>query len=192
MEQTSASLIDRLSSGKEPSAWQTFENLYRPWLLGWLLRCDVQSADAEDILQEVLATVAREIPHFRHNGNNGAFRKWIRNVVVNRLRDFHRKQNRVHLGEDALAARIEDMADEKSQFSLLWDQEHDLHIMNRLLGQVVNDFEPATWRIFEAFVLQEHPASVVAEKFGVSAASVWAAKSRVFKRLREIGKDFLE
>src|SRR5947208_428214 len=53
---------------------------------GWLRRHSVPAADAEDLTQEVMAVVVRELPGFKHNQHAGAFRSWLRTITVNRLR----------------------------------------------------------------------------------------------------------
>src|SRR5262249_57679001 len=63
-----------------------------PRIRDWLRRHALQAPDADDLVQEVLAVVVREIPNFRHDLRTGAFRRWLRTVTVNRLRTFWRGQ----------------------------------------------------------------------------------------------------
>ena len=50
----------------------------------------VDPADADDLTQEVVAVLVRELPSFHHDLRRGAFRRWLRGGVLNRLRPFWR------------------------------------------------------------------------------------------------------
>ena len=65
MQTTSISLLNQLRAGSNNEAWQTFDALYRPWLRGWLTQRLMQSADAEDVLQNVMSVLLRELPEFK-------------------------------------------------------------------------------------------------------------------------------
>ena len=91
MCETSASLLERLRDQPDSAAWTTrLVDLYTPLLRGWLSGRGLQACDVEDLVQDVLAVVVCELPHFRHNRRTGAFRRWLRTILVHRLRDFWR------------------------------------------------------------------------------------------------------
>jgi RNA polymerase sigma-70 factor (ECF subfamily) len=48
-----------------------------------------------------------------------------------------------------------------------------------------NEFQPTTWRAFWEVVVSARTASEVAAELGISVDSVYAAKSRVLRRLRK-------
>src|SRR2546429_392225 len=86
MSETSLSLLDRLRLQPDTVSWRRLVDLYTPLIQGWLRRHSVPAADAEDLTQEVMAVVVRELPGFKHNQHAGAFRSWLRTITVNRLR----------------------------------------------------------------------------------------------------------
>ena len=59
MDDTSLSLLDRLGQPDDGEAWQRLVEIYSPLLRGWLTRYEVQSADADDLMQDVLFVVMR-------------------------------------------------------------------------------------------------------------------------------------
>ncbi len=169
----------------DPDAWQELIDIYRPWLLGWLRAESIQMTDAEDIVQDVLLVLYDELPNFRHNGHLGAFRVWLRGIVVNRLRERRRS---IPLGMRWPATfdqHLGELVDNASHLSKVWDREHARLVLQRLLAYIANDFEPQTWLVFKSFVLERKRAAVVSEELGVSLASVFKTKSRILKRLRE-------
>jgi RNA polymerase sigma-70 factor (ECF subfamily) len=168
-------------------------DLYEPWLRGQLRRHGLQAADADDVVQEILIVLMKQVANFRHNGRKGAFRAWLRGVIVNRLRELGRQRKYSPLaGGSELALRLEQLADDDSQLSQKWDREHDQHVVNQLLKRIAGDFEATTWQAFRAFVLEGQTAAEVAAVLGISQGAVWTAKSHVLKRLRQVARDLLD
>jgi RNA polymerase sigma-70 factor (ECF subfamily) len=58
-------------------------------------------------------------------------------------------------------------------------------INQRILQSVGNEFEATTWRAFWLTVVDGKKAAEVSEVVGISVASVYQAKSRVLRRLRQ-------
>jgi len=62
----------------ESADWNRLVELYTPLIRSWLLRHDVSDDDADDLTQDVLGVVVRELVDFQHNQRLGAFRTWLR------------------------------------------------------------------------------------------------------------------
>src|SRR6516165_7259704 len=90
MTQTPISLLERLRLRPDPASWQRLVDLYTPLIRDWLRRHGLQPPDADDLVQEVMHVLVRELPEFRHDLRPGAFRRWLRAVTVNRVRAFWR------------------------------------------------------------------------------------------------------
>ncbi len=85
---TSKSLLARARDRSDQSAWRRLTHLYAPLVERWVCPHVAQRADAEDVVQEVLTTLVRELPRFDHNQRPGAFRAWLRGITVRRLRAY--------------------------------------------------------------------------------------------------------
>src|SRR5262249_12308299 len=92
MPETPVSLLERLRLQPDAASWQRLHELYTPLIRDWLRRYALQLPDTDDLTQEVLAVVIRELPNFRHDLRKGAFRRWLRTITVNRLRVFWRSR----------------------------------------------------------------------------------------------------
>ena len=187
MSETSFSLLNRLRLQPDARSWQRLVGLYTPLIQGWLRRHAVPTADADDLTQEVMAVVVRELPHFNHNQQRGAFRNWLRTITVNRLRVLWRsRQTRPQAtGDSDFLKMLDELEDPKSRLSELWDQQHDQHVARRLMELVEPHFEASTWRAFRRVVMDGAKAAVVATELGMSVNAVLLAKSRVLSRLRQ-------
>ena len=194
MSDTSLSLLDRLGRGDDGTAWQRLVDLYTPLLHAWLGRYELQPADRDDLTQEVLGIVVRELPAFQHNGRPGAFRSWLRTIVVHALRRFWRARayRPPAPGGSPFEEYLSQLEDPHSGLSGEWDREHDRYLLRRLLELVERDFRPATWQAFQRLVLERRPAAEVAADLGLSVNAVLIAKSRVLERLRQEGRGLID
>jgi len=184
---TSKSLLAKARDCSDQAAWRRLTEIYEPLVERWVRPHVAQRADAEDLVQEVMTTLVRELPRFDHNQRPGAFRAWLRTITVHRLRAYWEKRDArlASAGGPDLREALAQLADPTSALSRSWDEEHDRHVTKTLLKSIRLEFQPASWRAFERQVQDGHPASEVAEELGLSVNAVLIAKSRVLKRLRE-------
>jgi len=184
---TSVTLLDRLkAAGPDDPGWRRLHDLYRPLVRHWIARAPALAGEADDLAQEVLFAVARELPRFERR-RDGSFRAWLRTITANRVRQFWRDRRRrppagAADGTDQFLSRL---ADPAGDLAAEWDRDHDRHVFQKLLTLVEPDFAPATWAAFRRFALDGQPAAAVAADLGLSENAVLLAKARVLKRLRE-------
>jgi RNA polymerase sigma factor (sigma-70 family) len=193
MADTPVSLLDRLRERPADSDWRRWTELYRPLIHHWL-RQRLQHPDADDVTQEVVLVVLRELPRFRHNGRSGAFRKWLRLVTVHRLREFvsARPTRPEAPGGSDWEAALQALQDDGSQLSRAWDEDHDRFVMRRLLALLEPEFEASTWQAFYQVAIEGRPAEEIAAALGLSLNAVRIAKSRVLRRLRQEAAGLLD
>jgi RNA polymerase sigma-70 factor (ECF subfamily) len=190
---TSASLLERLAGAPTDDDWRRLDALYRPLLRAWVARAGVPASDAEDLVQEVLFVVSREIAGFEWRGQ-GAFRGWLRKILANRVRDHFRgqKYQPTATGGSDFQRWVKELESPDTALSDLWNREHDQHVTASLMQRVQGDFAPVTWQAFRRYVLEGERAVRVAEELGVSLNSVLLAKSRVLNRLRQEAAGLVE
>ena len=186
MSETSATLLERLNDRSDSVAWRRLVDLYSPLINAWLRRHGVPAEDAEDLTQEVLEIVVREVSRFRHNGRVGAFRTWLRTITINCLRQSLRSRRfRVQAtGSPDITMMLDQLEDPASNLSQRWDREHDQHVLERLLELIEPDFRPATWKAFRRQIIDGASAETVAAELGLTVNAVLIAKSRVLSHLR--------
>ena len=189
---TSQSLLLRARDPADAASWRQLVDLYTPLIRRGVRSYVAQPADADDVVQEVLAALVRELPRFEHNGRPGAFRAWLRAITVNRLRShWQSRRGPRAAGGDVVLEQLHQLEDPDSPLSRAWDEEHDRHVVTTLLDAIRLEFQPATWRAFDRTVRDGRPAAEVAAELGISVNAVLIAKSRVLKRLREKGGELL-
>jgi RNA polymerase sigma-70 factor (ECF subfamily) len=191
--ETSVSLLERLTAAPTEDDWLRLDDLYRPLLRAWVARAGVVASDVEDLVQDVLFVVFREVAGFEWRGQ-GAFRGWLRTILAHRVRDFFRgqKYRPTATGGSDFQRWVEELESPDTALSDLWDREHDQHVTASLMQRVQGDFEERTWQAFRRYVLEGEPARRVAEELGLSLNSVLLAKSRVLNRLRQEAAGLVE
>ena len=194
MEKTSLSLLHRLRHSPESESWNRLVDLYAPLIRAWLRKYDVQDSDADDLVQEVLLAVSKDLGKFEHGGQPGAFRGWLKAILVNRLRKFWRARDRrpQARGDSDIDARLAQLDDPASELSQIWNRQHDQYVLRQLLALAEPHFAPNTWKAFCRVALDGAQPDVVAAEMGISRNAVIIAKCRVLSRLRQESEGLIE
>lgn len=188
---TSHSLLERARNPGDATSWRKLTDLYSPLIRRWVRPYVAQPADADDVLQDVLTMLVRELPRFEHSGRPGAFRAWLRTMTVNRLRVYWRTRPPAS-GSETVLGQLQQLEDPNSDLSRLWDEQHDRHVAQTLLESIRLEFQAATWLAFEATLRDGRPTADVAAELGLSENAVLIAKSRVLKRLRQKAEGLID
>ena len=129
------------------------------------------------------------MPSFEHNNQRGAFRCWLRNILVNHIRCFWNARRATPFTDaDDILRELDRLEDPASDLNQLWDQQHDTFLARRVLELIEKDFTSSTWHAFRRVVLEGAQPAAVAAEMGLTVNAVMLAKSRVLRRARqEIG-----
>ena len=185
MNQTPASLLERLKQPNQQAAWNSFVELYTPFLYQWARRQRLKEADAADLIQEVFLLLLRKLPVF-HYEHDGSFRHWLRTLTLNKYRELQRRR-RPQVGGDVL----DDVAAPESPGA--WsDTDERSHLVRHTLRGLQDQFPPSVWRLFEDCMVVGKTSQQVAQERKVSLGAVYAAKSKVIIRLRQELRGMLE
>jgi RNA polymerase sigma-70 factor (ECF subfamily) len=186
MDMTRQSLLLRAQAGDE-GAWKDLTDLYRPLLIGWLRYQAVPANEVDDLVQDILLAVVQNLSSFSHSGRRGAFRCWLRTIAHNCTCDFWKARGRRALatGDSGVAEVLGQLADPDSGLNRLWDEEHDRYVLRCLLDLMELEFEPTTVQAFRRVALEGASSTEAAQELGLSVGAVYAAKSRILRRLRE-------
>jgi len=173
----------------EPHAWQRFIEIYMPFIRYSTSRMVSGQEDADDLAQEVMTTIFRELPAFNPEDS---FRKWLRRIISNRARAFHRrKQPAARTGQEA-EQLLNQLEDPSSDLAREWDREHDHFVLTELMVKVQPDFDPTCWQAFKRSAVDGRPAAEVARELDISVNAVILSKWRVLKRFREEAEGLLK
>lgn len=187
MNETSLSLLARIRQTGDSDSWNRLAAIYAPLIHGWLRTYEVSGADADDLVQEVLTVVSQELPKFDHSQRTGAFRSWLRKILVHRLQNYwrDRKQHPPAKGGSSLFEQLHQLEDEKSQLSRIWNEQHDRDVIARLLEVVRPRFQAKTWEAFRRQMFEGQAPAEIAVDLDMKLASVYVARNRVLTAMRK-------
>ena len=66
-----------------------------------------------------------------------------------------------------------------------WDLDYGRILLKQAMDQMECDFEPATWQALKAVMSQSLTVDQAATEHGVSPWTIYSARSRLMRRLRE-------
>lgn len=193
-ERTRITLLDRVRQTQAGDAWAEFVGVYDSLIESWLRRQSIPHADADDIRQEVMQTVVREIRNFDHNGRPGAFRNWLRRITANRMRRLWQRRDRRpadYGGVDA-GELADQLDDDQSRLTHVWDADHDRFVLNRLLGLVSGRFTERSLTAFRRLAIGQESADTVAADLGMTIGAARVAQHRVLRALKELGEGLVD
>ena len=161
-----------------------FVETYTPLVYAYCRRRGLQASDVADVTQEVMTQVSRSIAGFMYQPERGRFRDWLGTVTRTKILRFLRRDARAGKAGDAATEELIHQI-EVPESDTLWTEGFQSRLLDVAMRRARPDFEEATWTLFERTWVEGEPAQRVAKEMRVTVESVYVAKSRVLKRLRE-------
>jgi len=184
---TRASLLLQVQNPANRDAWDVFASIYRPVIVRIAAAKGMQHADAQDLSQQVLLSVAGAIGDWEQRDETTRFRHWLsrvtRNAILNALTRGPRDRA---VGGSAAEHLLEDLPSVDESVSALIETEYRRELYLRAAKTVQAEFRTETWRAFEMSVSEGQPIEDVAAALGKSAGAIYTARSRVMFRLSEV------
>ena len=181
VDSTSESLLLRLKTPEDAEAWDRFAELYSPLIFYWARKNGLGAHDAADLAQEVMTLVFQKLPEFQYDSRR-SFRGWLRKVTLNKHRERVRKKGLAM--EDVGQSHLVNLPDNDAAMQS-WDQDYSKQLVANAVDLMRREFAPKTWQALKLFVSTDRKAADIANETGVSSWTIYAAKSRLMKRLRE-------
>lgn len=178
---------------RDEQAWTRFVDEYSPLIYVWCRKCDLQSADARDVSQQVFHAVSRSIATFSESSGKGSFRGWLFTITRNLIRNHLARTLRGPRSQGGTSIQLrlleEPEAIDEESLSAATSSTQPSTIQT-ILDSARTEFDDRTWQCFWMVAMEGHPAVEVAERLGMNPAAVRQAKYRVTKRLRRDLEDF--
>lgn len=178
---TRPSLLLRIREAHAADAWEEFDRIYRPIIMGYCGRRSLQAADAEDLAQRILMIVRNAIGRFDYRAERGGFRRWLCRITAHEVAHFWKDRARWDylLQSGVRTDPIDDQEDPD------WVQEFTDGILQAAIEAIRPEYDPATWDAFESTWRGDRPGKEVADRLGWPVTKVHKSAHLVRKRLRE-------
>lgn len=184
---TRPSLLARLRSRDDESAWREFSDLYAPLVYRFARRKGLQDADAADLLQDVFRKLAVELPRFEYDPRRGAFRSWLFTILRQQLADFlgRKSHETAQPAEWAIQAGAGSEPMSAAGDEEIWNREWQQQLLEWSMHRVQREFGPVTWMAFVRTALDGEAVESVSQELSMTAGAIYVAKSRVLSRIKE-------
>lgn len=200
---TRVSLLGRLNDWADQASWQEFFDTYWRLIYGVARKAGLSDAEAQDVVQETVLSVARGIGDFRSHPDRGSFKGWLLQITRRRVADLCERRARQarlaealspaegvtaagHAGDEtSRTATIDRLPDPAvPDFERHWEEEWRQYLYEHALAALRDKVPPEQYQMFDLYVRKGLPVRQVASLTGVSAASVYLAKHRLTRQLR--------
>jgi RNA polymerase sigma factor (sigma-70 family) len=188
---TRRSLIDKLVDWNDRKHWQEFFDSYWKLIYSAARKSGLTDAEAQEVVQETIITVAKNIEKLKYDPNRGSFKGWLLQITRWRIVDQFRKREpgnakAPRTSEDRLTATVERVPDSRvADLDAVWEAEWKENLFEGAIARVKKKVDPKQFQIFDCYVRKEWPAQKVAEQLRVSIGQVYLARHRVGAALKK-------
>ena len=186
MNRTRATLIHRLKNWQDAASWQEFFDTYWRLIYSVAYQAGMTDAEAQDVVQETMISVARHMPKFTYDPSIGSFKTWLLNMTRWRVMDQFRKRGKLAANEprpvktDTTTTAIEKIADPSGiKIDEIWEKEWQQNLLTAALENVKRRIDPEKFQVFDFYVNKDWPPEKVAKSFNISVDQVYVAKHRI-------------
>jgi RNA polymerase sigma factor (sigma-70 family) len=183
---TSPTLLAQLRQNPtDQKAWAEFVKRYGPRIYGWCRRWHLQEADADDVTQLVLTTLAQKMSSFTYDPGR-SFRAWLKTIAQHAWSDFLAGKQRAGLGSgDSRIGELLKSLEARDDLVVRLEAEFDHELLEEALVRARLRVEPHTFEAFRLTAVDGMSGPDAARQLGLPVATVFKAKSRVRKLVQE-------
>src|SRR4051812_8039494 len=188
---TRRSMVDRLENWNDRKNWQEFFDTYWRLIYSAARKSGLTDAEAQEVVQETVITVAKKVGKLRYDPAVGSFKGWLLHITRWRIADQFRKRQpgqaqRSGEAADRLTATIERVPDANAvDLDELWEREWQDNLLAAAMERVKKKVDPKQFQIFDCYVRKDWPAQKVATELSVSIGQVYLARHRITALLKK-------
>lgn len=181
---TRQSLLLRAKDPDDHQAWEEFVKYYKQFIHMILNHMSFRTAEFEDMEQEVLLKIWKNLPNFELDKERANFRTWLSWLIRNSVIDYIRKARQYETRQNAATEHHLQESDVISQPDLdkIVEREWVRYLTQTALNNIRNLFSGAAVRSFELSLAGKTSREIGAE-LDINHESVRTLKNRVKVRL---------
>lgn len=188
---TRASLILRLQDAEDMAAWNEFAAIYGPVVFNIASSRGFQTADAENLVQEVFMAVANSISNWLQRNDRGSFRAWLLRIARNAAIDMLTQRATRTIGRDDSEAQVY-LANlpAPAELSHALDLECERLVFQWASNRVRESVAEHTWQAFWLTTIDELSIDAAAVRLKTRPGNIYFARSRVMARIKQLVQQY--
>lgn len=156
-------------------AWEEFASIYRPFVLILLRGMNIRWEEQEDIAQEVMVKIFKNIGQF---GGNAKFRTWLMTVVRNTAYRHLGKQKRRREREERYAGDPVKEKLEQPAFDEMYQKKWESYICTLAFERMKTKFTGKAIEVFN-MTMEEKDVDHICKKLKLKRDTVYRLRTRV-------------
>ena len=184
--ETRQSLLVRMRRLDNDEAWGEFVAIYRPVVYRLARKQGLQDADAEDLAQRVVIAVRTAIGNWDDDPAKGRFRSWLTKIAQNAIINAvtRRPPDRA-IGGTSVRELLEKQPKPDHHAQEILRQEYRRSLFRWAAERVRREFGDGSWDAFWLTAVEGMKVEEAAHTLKKTMGAVYAARSRVMRRLKE-------
>ena len=186
---TRYSLLSRMQDREDQDSWKDFFDTYWRLIYSFAIKSGLTDAEAQDVVQETVISVAKDIQKFKRDPTLGTFKGWLRNLTRWRIADQLRKRTRNVPVENNLSTPLlgtdETAGPVNAELEAIWEEDWQANLLETAMERVKPRVKEEHYQIFDLNVVRQWPAGKVAQALGVNIGMVYLAKHRVMALIKK-------
>jgi RNA polymerase sigma-70 factor (ECF subfamily) len=114
-----------------------------------------------------------------------SFRSWLKTLTHHAWHDFVEGRRRQEASGDSEALEVLHTLEARADLTKHLEEEFDREVLEEAKARVLLRVEPRTWDAFQLLALEGLSGAQAAEKLQMKVATIFVARSKVQKMLRE-------
>ena len=187
---TRRTLLSRLKNWNDQESWREFFNRYWRFIYSVALRAGLTETEAEEVVQETVITVAKQMPSFKYDRSKGSFKGWLQKTtrwkILAQLRKRQGNQ-RFEQGTGLLneEGEWETMDPGVSDLEARWQEEWEQNLMEVAVERVKRQVRPREFQVFDFCTVKEWPVAKVACHLNLIRPQVYYLNKKVARMIRD-------
>jgi RNA polymerase sigma-70 factor (ECF subfamily) len=187
---TRQSLLRRLKDWDDDHGWQDFFDTYWELIYNVARKSGLSPAEAEEVVQETIICVAKDIQKFKRDRQRGSFKGWLRNLTRWRIADQLRKRTAaaagLNPGGDPARSPVGSANEPEDENAVAdWDREWQGNLLKAAMDRVKGRVNEEQYQLFDFCVIKEWPVTRITTMLGVSPARVYLARHRISRLIEK-------
>jgi RNA polymerase sigma factor (sigma-70 family) len=194
-------LIERLKNWDDQESWRQFFDTYWKLIYGVAIKSGLTHPEAQDVVQETVMSVCKNMPNFKADPAYGSFKAWLLNLTRWRITDQVRKRCRGPNAKEELpksdsngdtaSTPVEERVPDPAGNALdaIWNDEWEKHILVAALEKVQQQSSAKHYQIFFLQAIKHIPPAKIAATLNVKVDQVYLIKHRLTKIFEDALKE---
>jgi len=187
---TRTTLVVGLKNLEDQRIWNRFFDSYWKLIYHAAIQAGLKDADAQEVVQETVISVTKNIKDFDYDRSKGSFKGWLMKTtkwkIMDQFRKIQKKNTREYSGSSEL---LENLSTELPEVEKYWENNWQQELLQSALVKVKEQVKPIYYQVYDMLIRKEMKPKEVSSALGIKTDQVYLAKHRVAEALKETIED---